>query len=711
MRIAHAALSDLHDDEVAAELIALLRLAATEHVASPLGALHPLGLRSSDEPPELPAALEADMKARHGLIDRLARTDVSGQELFTLALETPGLGLADDFKWLLERACDASRPMEERKRYLKFAQVSPWEQRSDNVDAWLAVRDVEPVKSILGCPTVVELDSAEAEQLRQEWRLTRMPRKRPKQTRLEQAPHERVLIVLESAETKDPRFFFNVCNELALDPTSTHYQYERFLARTPGWRDAETATRVRIVDAGKRLLTSDVDEPESCRERPLSSRSPGCMAGLFLVQESDPEWLAARPWEWWERWCWYILRELCPWRHGEPEEPKAALFQRLLLAAPTAVREELLRLTTDTTEGAESLLNDLLRLTGQRNVDGLDASLCRKLEANEVAPVHIAAVAQFVLARQPETARAICERLLAQDESNGDNSPASSAAVALLFECPSEAWPAVKQFMRRNNGQGRRVVGRFTHQSRLRNTDPDAPALLDRMTAAQLGEFAAVLLDLFPPENDPERDGAYFAGPDDSARDLRVSLINTLGSRDDREAVEALQRLETSHGARYPWLRRHRACVERSHRLARWDPITPGVVAEVLSSSEKRLLRSENDVLEGIVDALAAFNKAIRSDGPEDVEDLWNTPRGKAQARRRKSMSRRKSVERFGRISSSTRLQRIVRSRSGAALFRPAPAASRGRNSTYWFRFPHAAPHPAKQSVSLSRSSSRAIAR
>jgi hypothetical protein len=39
------------------------------------------------------------------------------------------------------------------------------------------------------------------------------------------------------------------------------------------------------------------------------------------------------------------------------------------------------------------------------------------------------------------------------------------------------------------------------------------------------------------------------------------------------------------------------------------------------------LIRSDEDVLSGIEAVVEAYGRAMRQDGPESVEDLWNTPR------------------------------------------------------------------------------------
>ena len=105
-------------------------------------------------------------------------------------------------------------------------------------------------------------------------------------------------------------------------------------------------------------------------------------------------------------------------------------------------------------------------------------------------------------------------------------------------------------------------------------------------------------------------------------------MISHLSRLEDSDAVEALRQLERRFVGRYPWLRRPRSQAERAFRLSRWLPCPIDVIGDVLAAGDRRLMRSEEDVVDGIEYAVDAYASALRADGGESVEDLWNTATG-----------------------------------------------------------------------------------
>ena len=146
MRIAHAALRKLDDQEIAVELVSLMRRWKGSG-ASPLAPLggDPLKPPSNDDAPVC-----ADRQVRRRLIDRLAEFVESTEELGTLVVTTPGLRRDEDFQWLLQQSCGDGQTMQARENYLWIANLLPWMDRLKDVEAWLRVCDIDPVRKVLG---------------------------------------------------------------------------------------------------------------------------------------------------------------------------------------------------------------------------------------------------------------------------------------------------------------------------------------------------------------------------------------------------------------------------------------------------------------------------------------------------------------------------------------------------------------------------------
>ena len=305
-RIAHGALKEIANEATAEALTDLLWESARLHAEPPLKPITRYGI--SDGETKTSAPLIGQQKPRRILLDRLIAREGEDWILLWIVFATPGLLILEDFPWLLEKACDVSRPPSECEKYAELARRLPFYSSHGSVEAWLRLRDQEPVKSKLNYPLSIELGSEQERLARDEHALLNHGPQPKHQKRLEPPPRVRVIRMLELAEIKDPRYFFNLCQEMTLTENSTHYGFQRFLTRTPGWQDAPPETRERIVHAAKRILTAETDEPETCRSIPLNTILVGYAEATWLVIDQDPDWMKQVPSEWWERWCWFFLR-------------------------------------------------------------------------------------------------------------------------------------------------------------------------------------------------------------------------------------------------------------------------------------------------------------------------------------------------------------------------------------------------------------------
>jgi hypothetical protein len=623
-RIAHAAVDELENPAIVVGLAKLLISAWKIHSESPLDPLRTIPL-SGHGSAESPAPLIGKVAARRVLIAALIAQAPDDMHLWQIGYDTPGLRAAEDFEWLFDRAIDSSLPLPHRTQYANFAGSLPWGQQGAQMELWLSAHAQIPRESRLYEPLSVRLESEEAISGRKmSADMERLSQPRPVR-KVHPLPEKRVLEILALCETKDPRNFFGLSAELTLKEDSTHYGFERFLSRAPGWIAANELIRSRILEAAKSFILAETDEPERIGTQPLNSILSGYMHAIWLILEIERSWVETLPEDWWRRWMVYLLRQIHLNLSGEPDEPKLELFRLMHRKAPLEFRKVIVEqasLTgTDSQHFLSSLLNEMDALPDRK----LDEELGECLSGHRVSPDRIGIVAQFILGRDVERAFPVCISLLDRDAVVANEETAIHAAAALMFEATSMAWDNVSAFLRDRRDLAPRILAEFAHNERLRVRKGIVPDGLGKLTTIQLGELISFLLEFFPYESDPHHDGAHIVGCDDSARTLRSQLISALASQKDAAAVLAWRQIVKQFRSKYPWLHDMQLRVERDYRMSQWSPIPPTSVASLLDARDSRLIRSEADALGGILDAISGFGRRLRAEGHYELEALWNT--------------------------------------------------------------------------------------
>ncbi|HEX2839637.1 MAG TPA: hypothetical protein VHN77_16085 [Phycisphaerales bacterium] len=607
---------------------------------------------------------------RRALIDEMAHLAPIEAHLWWIVRGTPHLLEEDDFLWLLERATDAGYTDSARHHYADLARTLFHPYRLDKLEAWYAVRDTEPVRTMMNYPVVMEVNSNVADRARRDWETLRESEQIPQHEPITPPPNERIQELLTLCETKDVRYFHRLCREMTLDENSTHYGVERALISTPGWLNGSATTRQRVVNAAKRFLESDVESIDAAVKEPLNCVLTAGMAAIWLIADTEPAngplpvapmkswwnrllrrftssgskqstqdvvptlgWLASRDVTWWSRWSWYILRELHPNMSGEAQETKARLLTMLRVNAGESVRTHVLENATSTKECAAALLQSLLPMLEADADPLLDDGLATLIQQGSVPADRLQAVASFVLRSADVSVSQLClARMKATVDVLSDSSDvireAEVLAVALLTQGDWATWDQVVAELKSRPEFSRRVLAHYAHGERLRFRREDARQSVQTITSARIGAVVALLFEAYPPDRDPTREGAYFAGPDDSARDWRSQLLNGLSERGDEEALAALKSLERNFGSRFPWLRRPRSRAEKVYVGSRWSPIPLGAIARMFGDQATHLLRSPQDVLDGMLAALESYDASLHASTPSPLENFWNVPTG-----------------------------------------------------------------------------------
>lgn len=625
-RIARAAIEELDDPAVEAGLSALLLQAARSYAASPLSPFREPSVSDETAQDQQPISNKPE-GVRRRLFAMIVRHATERSEIWCLVRETARLLSPSDLEWLLALAVDESLPMQDRSGYAELARMVPWDDEAKCVDQWLAVRDREPAKSRIPFPLFIDVKSEEAEWERERHERSKVaPAAAPLEDQIDRTLHE----ALTLGEDKDPRYFVAVARLLTVSSADPHhYGFERFVTKTERWRSATDPTRARIVALARQLLLTETEEPENARDEPLNAIRGGYMPAVWVLADLDPAWLDSQPTEWWHRWSWYFVRELHPHLSDEDDEPKRLLLGKLFDRVGDDLTIAIAKLARAADSDSANLLGGILDLCQDIAPASLDQTLSELMMAGSVGLPNISRIARFTLSRDADRALQACYAQLEGSAAPDPDAVSVMAAVALLSEKPGESWTQVAAYLRAHPDLAPRVLGEYAQVGRFRvGSEDHSESTGSSFSVRQAGELALLLLDFYPPDSDPVHDGAFWVGPNESARQLRDRLIGWLSEQRELEAVEGLRALEHRFGSKYPGLRRPRATAERGYRLARWVPIAPESVAALLAAAEKRLIRSNEDALDAVVAAVEGYAYRLRHSSPSDLDDLWNRPRG-----------------------------------------------------------------------------------
>jgi len=575
---------------------------------------------------------------RRALILAITSKDVKDSDLWMALSETRELVTLDDFKWLIDAITDEALPLLQRTRLADCLRFVAWDAVPEYVDIWLSHREVEPLKSRVDLPLSCPLEPPERmKAIRDTYYRLHKPQTPSVAKRVIGSARELVNALLEKAENEDPRWFIKLSRALTINEGESNDHFNRNLTTTAGWKSASKADQQRIVDSAIRYLGAPTDRPEECRKEPLNSIfMDGYIPAIFLLQEKAQFWLDEQADAWWVRWAWYIARELHFDLHREENEPKSRLLSLVVDKAWPSLLPDILNLTRQVGDDAKSLSTRLLRQLENRACAGLDEALADAVEQKVIPPDRLQEVAEFLIYRdQSDNGRqSISDRLLKRSKSRGVSiNEATPLLVATLSQSLADRWQEVFAFLETSAELAKSVLSSFLHSGRLRHrmgrSDQPRPSMPDEMGPAGVLRLIVLLIRYFPPERDPKHDGSYWSSPPDSVRESRDRLINWLGEQKSQDAVRALRKLEELFGDRYPWLRRPRARAERLYRLDVWDPFPLATVAATMSASDRQLIRSSTDALDGVTEAIAQL-KAKRLHGGNSVmqERLWNTCKG-----------------------------------------------------------------------------------
>jgi hypothetical protein len=514
--------------------------------------------------------------------------------------------LRDDLAWLIRSSLEATDPTEAADWALYVRWV-------------FDPTDPAHVRQALDVPTDTALYREAFAAWREEIplgseRAALLRRVHDRQAREPEGPTEADLrhrLTTELAQPRDDDTFTRLCRWLLFAPGErhSHQTLELDVTALPGWALLDDHQRAKAAElARQHLQHADVDPAAYLGTNTVGFRELAGVRALVLLCHTlgqTPSLPPAR----WATWATAIV--------GAPvgSSEQALLEEATRLAyrhAPDAVlaAAEVLARQADQHGGF------VLQRIGPVLDKAASPWLAALASDPDVERDSAAAALRLLIQQDPDAAipvlRATLNRLQATSTPWRDR--AEDAAATALGIDPAGTWEPIWAAAQADTAFGDAVLLRLAH---------DRDLAIRALSEDRLVDLWRFLHERFPPSEDPVVHGAHFVSPRESIAELRSRLLPELAQRGTDQAVALLRRLADQHPA-MPQLARLTVDAEHAARRGDWTPLPPRQVVALLAARDRLLVRTSQDLLDVVLDALRTIQQDLRHSAPPQATLLWN---------------------------------------------------------------------------------------
>jgi hypothetical protein len=421
---------------------------------------------------------------------------------------------------------------------------------------------------------------------------------------LDLARQQELLLNALAAAEGDPAEWWKVLYWLSIEAGGTSDAlFAHDLRSRPGWALLSNSDQSRVVEVGLRHLRTHSPDPDNWRGR--SQITTGTVTGdwgpvylLTTLAKHEPQRIRDLEAPVWERLSSAIV---AAWNfdHGEDRDLRGQVVR---LAPPEARSTLIDAALVDLSANAgtdRGLTQPSVYAALMVDIAGTVAdAICDRQYSDRQTTELLDLMAE----RIPPTAVQTAHRLL-QEHGTYDH----AATILARLDAPS-----VIAEMASSGGDLRERLLGFVPEVELRELDTD-----------QLTTLAQMVLDTFPISNDPPQPrGVYSPDAGHRTREARNRMLSMLV---DRGAVASLERLAHGRtGADFSLLTRlRRQSRARAVDLAR-QPLTPDQLLTLVGRGDLRLVRSDRDLIEIVIEMLNRLQDEIANGA---WRDLWNDSR------------------------------------------------------------------------------------
>ncbi|MCR2807972.1 NACHT domain-containing protein [Paenibacillus soyae] len=556
--------------------------------------------------------------ARRTLILSLLNTESEQEVILTSAFS--GLIKSEDFPWMIEQLKNDLSPELQQKWSILLKRTFNTSSPEQVELLYSAINNNKMLAQ--HCRVFfqsIPLDSAQARELKERYmRRLKGQESKEKYPQLHPPIDERITLRLEEFEAGHLDAWWQLNWDLGINDEKGHVEeYEPNIKALPSWNKVNANDEVRILSAARKYLLEKNSEATNWFGTDTRYRS--AMAGyraLRLVYEQDNTFLLSLTSSHWENWSPVILTQ---WVTSERNEGMihGQLVKLAYINAPDRVIADLLRLIDKENQQHSNVF--IIRSMKECWDTRLGEVVLNMLKMQSLMPESIKClldelIRNKIVGAEEYAISLIKPELLVVEDSR---KLAINAAVVLLNNSRNVGWDTLWLLKESYPDFVQDVFLSFS--SRV-----DGHKLIQLLSETALADLYIWLVKRFPHKEDPNHDDemAHWVGPREEIADFRDGILRYLSNKGTLESCNQIERI-VSELPEPSWLKWALLEAQSVTRRNTWSPPTPIEVVQLVGNRHRRLVQSESQLLEVLIESLNRLEQKLHGITPAVVW-LWN---------------------------------------------------------------------------------------
>lgn len=549
---------------------------------------------------------------------------------------SPMVILEEDFWWLIECLQKSKSDRIQKVYAYLIYQKLDW----NSSDQLSTIINISQYNSILKSKFTsviepIELDSAKAEQAKAnylEWQnLSKPPEPEPL---LDPPPKQRVLAAIDKVEAGQPQLWWQICVEMTLMQRSSHYNHHDILTpditKLPGWEEAETDTKARIVKTAKNYL--EAGDPETQTWMRTNKFSHPAFAGyqaLHLISKQDPEFISTISSDLWAKWIPLILKSISLFDGNGVR--KNEFCQQIVRTAYHSAQNEFIealsRLMIQNAYQPRTFnRNDVYRLTNDLLDQCLASLILSRVQDEDLNAGMLEILLKDIFNHDVDQATVLALPFVSQPiPESGEARAKAIVAARLLASYPNDSsWSVLWSAIQKDHEFGQQVLESLAFQAVRQGQ------IEQQLQEEYLADLYIFIAQQYPEVEEPEQETNELIGiqaqileSSGSVRMWKNYIPQRLQERGTPEACDALRKIIREFPEQKDKLQQRLLETEILARRKTWKPLEPEEILQLVSDHNKRLVQNGQQLLNVLIESLKRLELELQGETPA-VRDLWD---------------------------------------------------------------------------------------